>query len=71
MVIAVALAHIGSVRARRAPDDLAKYRRMLVWNAASLAVILAGIPWWRPCFPGPGRLGLPHTRGYRAEGSTW
>lgn len=49
---AVTLAHVGAVRARRAPDDRPKYRRMLVWYAASLVAILIGIPWWRPLLRG-------------------
>jgi hypothetical protein len=50
MLIAVALAHVGSWRCKRAPDDQSKYRNMLGWYIASLAVILVGIPWWRPWF---------------------
>jgi hypothetical protein len=50
MVIAIALAHVGSVRAKKAADDAIKYRRMLVWYGASLVLILGGMPWWRPLF---------------------
>jgi hypothetical protein len=50
MLIAVVLAHVGSWRCKRAPDDLGKYRNVLGWYLASLVVILAGIPWWRPLF---------------------
>jgi len=50
MVLAVALAHVGSVRAKKADDDAVKYRRMLVWYGLSLVVILGGMPWWRPLF---------------------
>lgn len=45
MVLAVAFAHIGSVLARRASNDLVAYRQLLGWNLASLTVIMAGIPW--------------------------
>jgi len=52
MLIAIVLAHVGSVRARRAATDLLKYRRMLVWYAASFLVLLLGIPWARPLLRG-------------------
>lgn len=48
MLIAVALCHIGSARSKRATDDSGAYRTALVWFIPSLALILAGIPWWRP-----------------------
>jgi hypothetical protein len=48
MLLAVAVAHIGSVRAKHAPDDKTKYRRTFVWYAASLVLLVVGIPWWRP-----------------------
>lgn len=54
MLIAVVLAHVGSVRAKRATDDRLKYSRMLIWYSASFIVMLAGIPWWRPLFRGMG-----------------
>jgi hypothetical protein len=48
MVIAVAIAHIGAVRSKKAPSDSVAYRRMLVWFAISIALIAFAIPWWRP-----------------------
>ena len=48
MLTAVALAHVGAFRCRRAQTDRAKQRNLAGWSAASLAMILAGIPWWRP-----------------------
>lgn len=48
MLIAVALCHIGAVRSKRATDDAKAYRTALIWFLPSLALILAGIPWWRP-----------------------
>jgi hypothetical protein len=48
MLLAVILAHIGAVRSRRASGARAAYGAALKWYAASLIVILAGIPWWRP-----------------------
>jgi hypothetical protein len=48
MLIAVVLAHIGSVRSKRAPNDQAAYSRALFWFLASTIVLFLGIPWWRP-----------------------
>jgi hypothetical protein len=52
MVLAVAAAHVGSVAARRAPDDATRYRRTLLWFGLSLLLVLIAILWWRPLFPG-------------------
>jgi hypothetical protein len=48
MVIALILAHIGAIRSRRAKEALKAYSAALIWYAISLALILFGIPWWRP-----------------------
>lgn len=50
MIAALALAHIGAARSKRASEDGKAYRTALVWFALSLLLILAGIPWWRPLF---------------------
>jgi len=50
MVIAVALAHVGSVLAKRGTTDAAKYRRLLIFSSLSFIVMMMGIPWWRPLF---------------------
>lgn len=50
MITALVLAHVGSARSRRAKDDASAYVTALKWSAASLALILLGIPWWRPLF---------------------
>ncbi len=47
MVIAVAVAHVASILARRGPTDRVKFVRATVGFGISLAMILAGIPWWR------------------------
>ena len=52
MVVAVALAHVGSVMVRRAKADGAKHARTLIWFGLALVVVLAGIPWQRALFPG-------------------
>ena len=48
MIIALALAHIGSVRSRRFTNPQKSYITALTWYGCSLVVILFGIPWWRP-----------------------
>lgn len=45
MIIAVVLAHIGSVRIRRAPDDGSKHRTATLFAGLALAVLLLSIPW--------------------------
>ena len=50
MITALVLAHIGSVRSRRAlkVSDSSAYGTALKWSLGSLVLIVAGIPWWRP-----------------------
>jgi mono/diheme cytochrome c family protein/uncharacterized membrane protein YozB (DUF420 family) len=49
MLIAVAVAHVGKVRAQRATTDSARHRNMLVTIGVWLVVVLIGIPWpFRP-----------------------
>jgi len=45
MLIGVALAHVGRARARRAPADSLKHRRIAVFFILALLAILASIPW--------------------------
>ena len=45
MVIAIALAHIGSARVRKAPTDQKRHRTALVFYGLALLAILASIPW--------------------------
>lgn len=52
MLVAIALAHIGSARARRAPTAAKGYARMVLWFGLSLVVLLIGTPWWRPLWRG-------------------
>lgn len=52
MILAVVFAHLGSVLARRAPDSRAKFQRAAIFFGLSLLLILLGIPWGRPLFPG-------------------
>lgn len=55
MLVGVALAHIGSARARKADTDVLRHRRLLVWQGIALVLMLAAVPWpWldvgRPLF---------------------
>ena len=53
MVTAIVLITIGSAKAKRQQDAMAKYRTMLRWFLAALVVILIAIPW--PFSPFAGR----------------
>ena len=48
MLIALALAHIGSMRVRRASTDGAKLRQAAIWQTLTAVSILVSVPWWRP-----------------------
>lgn len=52
MIVAVAIAHVGSVMVRRATNDRARHVRTLVYFAASLAAVLFAIPWDQGLLPG-------------------
>lgn len=51
MVVAVILAHVGSVMVKKASNE-AKFRTAAIWYTLATVAILAGIPWWRPLVPG-------------------
>lgn len=48
MLLAVILAHVGSSRVKRSGDERLKHRQSLIFYGLSLALVLLGIPWWRP-----------------------
>jgi len=52
MVAGTIVATIGSIVAKNAADDRAKHRKLLVFTAITVLLLLAGIPWQRPMFPG-------------------
>ncbi len=54
MLVAVILAHVGSVMVRRATEDARRFRVGALWYTLSLLAVLAGTPWWRPLIPGMG-----------------
>lgn len=45
MVLAIALVHIGRVRAQKAATDAAKHRTAAIFFTVALVLILAAIPW--------------------------
>lgn len=45
MVVAVALAHIGAGRIKKATDDQAKHRAAAIFFTIAIVVILVSIPW--------------------------
>jgi hypothetical protein len=51
MLIAVALAHIGAGRVRKAGSDSAKFQTASIWFLIVLAAIAAFVPWGRPMVP--------------------
>jgi hypothetical protein len=50
MIVAIALAHVGRVRIRKAPDSESRHKRALIFFGLSLLILLASIPW--PFSPG-------------------
>ena len=50
MIVAIALAHVGRVRVRKASDSESKHKRALVFFGLALLVLLLSIPW--PIGPG-------------------
>ena len=52
MVLAAVVATIGSVMARKAPTDGARFRRGAIAVAVALALVAYGIPWDRPALRG-------------------
>jgi hypothetical protein len=45
MLVAIVLITIGSIKARRKTDDLAKFRIMAIWFSIALLIILSSVPW--------------------------
>lgn len=53
MIVAMVLAHVGSVMVKRARPEV-RYRTALLWYGLAILAILFGIPWARPLLPGLG-----------------
>lgn len=54
MILGVILVHAGTILSRRAADPVARHRRAAIWFSLVALVLVVGIPWWRPLFPGLG-----------------
>jgi uncharacterized membrane protein YozB (DUF420 family) len=52
MVLGVVLAHLGSALPKKVDDSRKKFMRAAICFSLSFLIILAGIPWSRPLFPG-------------------
>lgn len=54
MLVAIVLVTIGSSTAKRAPTDLQKHKKILVWYGIAALLILLAIPWpFHPLAPRP------------------
>jgi hypothetical protein len=51
MIIALALAHIGRSRCRKAQTPQAKHRAAAIFYSISFFLIVAAIPWQKPLLP--------------------
>lgn len=54
MLVGLVFAHIGSAAAKKDLPDKARFKRVALWLTAAIVLILIGIPWSRPLFPGLG-----------------
>ena len=52
MILAMVFAHLGSALPKKVDESQAKFKRAAIWFGLALLLILAGIPWSRPLFPG-------------------
>jgi len=53
-ILAIAVAHIGSSRAKKSAEGPASYRTLAIFFSLSLLFLFLGIPWFRPLLPGLG-----------------
>jgi hypothetical protein len=52
MLLGLVFAHLGSILSKRAKDSPGKYQQAAIWFTLALLMILLGMPWTRPLFPG-------------------
>jgi hypothetical protein len=52
MILAVIVAQLGYSLSKRAATDRAKFVRSSIGYVLATVLVLFGIPWWRPFFPG-------------------
>ena len=51
MLAAIAIAHIGAARVRRAASDSARFQTATIWMGVALAAAAGFVPWGRPLLP--------------------
>jgi hypothetical protein len=51
MLAAIAVAHVGAVRIKRAATDPERYQAASIWLGIALAAVAGFIPWARPLLP--------------------
>jgi hypothetical protein len=51
MIVAIAIAHVASVRVKRATTDSARFQTAAIWFGVALAAIIGFVPWMRPALP--------------------
>jgi hypothetical protein len=51
MIVALALAHVGRSRAKKADTAVAKFKNTAIFFGLSLLAVFVAIPWWRPLLP--------------------
>jgi hypothetical protein len=51
MIAAIAFAHVGAVRIRKAATDVERFQRASLWYGLSLAAIAGFTPWGRALLP--------------------
>jgi len=52
MVLGIVFAHLGSALPKKVDDSPNKFKRAAIWFGLAIVLIMAGIPWSRPLFPG-------------------
>lgn len=51
MLVAIALAHIGAAKVRKATSDSARFQTATIWMGLALAASAGFVPWFRPLLP--------------------
>ena len=51
MILAIAVAHIGAAKVRKAASDSARFQTATIWMGIAFAAVAGFVPWGRPLFP--------------------
>lgn len=51
MLVAIAFAHVGAARIRKATSDSARFQTATIWMGLALAAVAGFVPWFRPLVP--------------------